>query len=92
VAVARYDGRAGTNEAEIAVTVEDAWQGRGIGKRLTRRLAVRARDRGIESFEAVVQPDNRPALGLLRKLAPDASVRFSHGEYAASMPIPQSRA
>jgi GNAT superfamily N-acetyltransferase len=87
VAVARYDGRAGTNQAEIAVTVEDAWQGRGVGKRLTKRLAMLAVDHGIESFEAVVQPDNRPALGLIRRLSPDASVHFDHGEYAASIPI-----
>ena len=87
VAVARYDGREGTNRAEIAVTVEDAWQHRGVGKRLTKRLALRAAEHGIESFEATVQPDNRPALGLLRKLSPGASVRFDHGEYAASMPI-----
>jgi ribosomal protein S18 acetylase RimI-like enzyme len=87
VAVARYDGRAGTHQAEIAVTVEDAWQGLGVGKQLTRRLAKIAVDHGIESFEAVVQPDNRPALGLLRKLSPDASVHFDHGEYAASMPL-----
>jgi GNAT superfamily N-acetyltransferase len=90
VAVARYDGRAGTSTAEIAVTVEDAWQGQGVGKRLTRRLAVLARDHGIESFDAVVQPDNRPALGLIRRLAPDASVRFASGEYAASMPLVMS--
>ena len=87
VAVARYDGRAGTNRAEIAVTVEDAWQRLGVGGRLTKRLALRAAEQGIESFEAVVQPDNRPALGLLRKLSPDAAVRFDQGEYAASMPL-----
>ena len=87
VAVARYDGRVGRNTAEIAVTVEDAWQGLGVGKRLTMRLAKLAVDHGIESFEAVVQPDNRPALGLIRKLSPDASVRFDQGEYAASIPI-----
>jgi len=87
VAVARYDGRADTNTAEIAVTVEDAWQGQGVGKRLTRRLAVLARDHGIESFDAVVQPDNRPALGLIRRLSPDASVHFASGEYEASIPL-----
>ena len=87
VAVARYDAQAGTHAAEIAVTVEDAWQRQGLGKRLTVRLARRAIDRGIESFEATVQPDNRPALGLLRKLSPNASVRFDRGEYAASMPL-----
>jgi|1186.fasta_scaffold04681_3 GNAT superfamily N-acetyltransferase len=92
VAVARYDGRAGTNTAEIAVTVEDAWQGQGVGKRLTRRLAMLALDHGIESFDAIVQSDNRPALGLIRRLSPEASVRFASGEYAASMPLAAPRA
>ena len=46
IAVARYDGRPGSAEAEIAVTVEDAWQHQGIGRRLARRLAAsRARPR-----------------------------------------------
>jgi ribosomal protein S18 acetylase RimI-like enzyme len=85
VGVARYDARAGGHAAEIAVTVEDAWQHRGLGKRLTKRLAQRAIDHGIESFEATVMPDNRPALGLLRRLSPDASVRFASGSYEASI-------
>jgi ribosomal protein S18 acetylase RimI-like enzyme len=89
VGVARYDTRAGSHAAEIAVTVEDAWQHQGVGKRLTKRLAQRAIDRGIESFEATVMADNRPALGLLRKLSPDATVRFDSGSYAASMPLPR---
>ena len=91
VAVARYDGRADGNTAEIAVTVEDAWQRRGVGRRLTKRLAVRAIGHGIESFEAVMQPDNRAALELMRKLSPDAAVHFDGGEYAASMPLPREK-
>lgn len=89
VAVARYDGSTAGDPAtaEIAVTVEDAWQHQGLGKRLARRLAKRARDHGIEHFVATVQPDNHAALGLLRKLSDDASVRFDHGEYAADVPL-----
>ena len=87
VAVARYDSRPGGSTAEIAVTVEDAWQHRGIGGRLTKRLAGRAADHGIESFVATMLPDNRPALGLLRKLSPDASVHFEGGGYEASIPL-----
>jgi ribosomal protein S18 acetylase RimI-like enzyme len=90
VAVARYDGRPGADSAEVAVTVEDAWQHRGIGRRLTARLARRAVDHGIESFTASVLADNRPALGLLRKLSPDASVHFGGGGYEASMPLPRA--
>ncbi len=87
VAVARYDGRAGSRQAEIAITVEDAWQHRGVGKRLARRLATLATGRGYETFVATVLPDNRAALGLVRKLVPDATVRFAGGEYQADMPL-----
>ena len=87
VAVARYDSGPGAGTAEVAVTVEDAWQHRGIGERLTKRLARRAVDHGIESFTASVLAENRPALGLLRKLSPDAEVHFEGGGYAASMPL-----
>ena len=87
VAVARYDGRSDEHEAEIAVTVEDAWQHRGLGKRLSRRLAVRAVEHGYDSFVATMQGENYAALGLLRKLSHDATVRFEDGGYSASVPL-----
>lgn len=92
IAVARYDARprddrTPSNQAEIAMTVEDSWQGRGLGKRLARRLAVLAAERGYDSFVATVLPDNRAALGLLRKLVPDASVRWAGGDYEADLPL-----
>lgn len=95
VAVARYDAvRTDSGEprreAEIAVTVEDAWQHRGLGKRLAARLAVLAGDRDYERFVATMLPDNRAALGLIRKLSPDATVRWSGAEYEASMPLPHA--
>ncbi len=92
VAVARYDGRVGedrraSNQAEIAMTVEDAWQRRGLGKRLAVRLASLASDRGYDTFVATMLPDNRAALGLVRRLVPDATVRWAGGEYEADMPL-----
>jgi len=92
VAVARYDGRPNdggkpSNQAEIAMTVEDSWQRRGLGKSLARRLAGLATDRGYDTFVATMLPDNRAALGLVRKLVPDATVRWAGGEYEADMPL-----
>ena len=43
----------------------DGWQGRGVGRRLMRRLAERARDEGITRMLAYVGVDNRPVLGWL---------------------------
>jgi GNAT superfamily N-acetyltransferase len=92
VAVARYDGRpddgpGASHQAEIAITVEDAWQHRGLGKRLARRLAELATGRGYDTFVAMMLPDNRAALGLVHKLVPDATIRWAGGEYEASLPL-----
>ncbi len=92
VGVARYDQRADADgpllgDAEIAVTVEDAWQGRGLGCELARRLCALARDRGCDAFWATIVPDNRVALDLMRKLVPNARVTFSGGTYEARLPL-----
>jgi len=70
VGVARYirdadDPRA----AEIAVTIVDDWQGRGLGAELLTRLSDRARSEGICRFTALVAEDNRAMAGLLRKMS-----------------------
>ena len=87
VAIARYDGPRESRRAEIAVTVEDTWQHRGIGKRLTHRLSTLAVARGYDTFVARILPENRAALNLVRKLAPDISVRWNDGEYEALIPL-----
>ena len=54
--------------AEAAVTVVDAWQGRGVGTALLERLAVRAREEGIREFTATLLSDNAAMLTLFRRL------------------------
>jgi GNAT superfamily N-acetyltransferase len=49
--------------AEVAVAVDDEWQGRGIGRRLMRELVDRARAEGVTRLLAYVGADNRPVLG-----------------------------
>lgn len=87
VAVARYDSRCAWREAEIALTVDDAWQRRGVASRLAPRLAELAVERCIDTFTATIAGENRAAIGLVRQLAPRASVRFADGEYAVSIPL-----
>ena len=69
VGIARYvrdadDPRA----AEIAVTIIDDWQGRGLGTELVAQLSERARSEGIRRFTALVAADNPAMAGLLRKV------------------------
>lgn len=87
VGVARYDGRTGEDDAEVAVIVDDAWQGRGLGTRLLHRLARVGARRGLVAFRAVVLGENRRALPFLRRLSPEAEVRFSSGEYQVYAPF-----
>jgi GNAT superfamily N-acetyltransferase len=92
VGVARYDGRPGENDAEVAVIVEDAWQGRGLGTRLLHHLARVGARRGLVGFRAVVLGENRRALPFLRRLSPDADIRFQDGEYQVYAPFRLRRA
>jgi RimJ/RimL family protein N-acetyltransferase len=67
--IARYvrlDERRDT--AEAAVTVVDAWQGRGLGTALLERLAAHAREEGIREFTATLLSDNRAVLAIFRRL------------------------
>ena len=61
--------------AEVAITVVDEWQRRGLGSQLLARLAQRARTEGIERFNAVVAADNVAVLALLRGM--DAHVELT---------------
>jgi len=69
VGVARYVRLPERREtAEAAVTVVDAWQGRGLGTALMQRLAARAREEGIREFTATLLSDNRAMLSVFRRL------------------------
>jgi nucleotide-binding universal stress UspA family protein/RimJ/RimL family protein N-acetyltransferase len=64
--VARYIRSTDDREvAEVAVTVADDWQRRGLGRALLDRLTYRARREGVRRFSALVQSENSASLGLL---------------------------
>jgi RimJ/RimL family protein N-acetyltransferase len=54
--------------AEVAITVADDWQGRGLGSLLGEHLAHAARNRGVRRFTATMASDNTPAHRLMAKL------------------------
>jgi RimJ/RimL family protein N-acetyltransferase len=78
--------------AEIAVTVVDGWQGRGVGVALLERLARRARSAAITRFTAEIQAANPRMTALLARLGP---VEISHPDddptlLTASVALPDS--
>ena len=79
VGVARYVRDASDPQsAEIAVTVVDDWQGRGLATELLAQLSGRARAAGIRRFTALVSADNAAMTALLRRLCADP-VHREHG-------------
>jgi RimJ/RimL family protein N-acetyltransferase len=73
--------------AEIAITIVDAYQGRGIGKALIARLANAAATRGIRTLHAIVLPDNAPIIALLQRFAPWARWRRDGDNLMAVIPL-----
>ena len=76
VGIARYVRDADDPQAaEIAVTIIDDWQGRGLGTELVAQLSDRARSAGIRRFTALVAADNPAMAGLLRAVRADLVCR-----------------
>ena len=75
-----FDGADGRRLAEVAVVVEEDYQGQGMARMILRHLASIARSQGIACFEAEVLPVNKAMLrvfarsGLPMKQAPDGDV------------------
>jgi protein lysine acetyltransferase len=69
IAVARFVRLQDDPEAaDVAFTVADEWQGRGLGAMLGAMLAANARLHGIRRFTATMASDNVPAHRLMAKL------------------------
>jgi RimJ/RimL family protein N-acetyltransferase len=87
VALARYVAlpeRAGS--AEVAITVVDSHQSRGLGSMLFGCLAWQARQGGLDSFVALVSERNRAMRGLLTELGATAH-ELGRGELEFSLPL-----
>lgn len=69
IGIARFvRDRPGSASAEAAMAVTDAWQGRGLGGVLLDRLAARALEVGVTSFNASLLANNRAMLALFGRL------------------------
>ena len=92
VAVARYVRlEPGGPDAEVAITVCDEMQGKGLGSLLARLISDAARERGVKRLTASIASDNRAALKLMthidRRLT-GARVGSTVTEVVAQLPVP----
>jgi RimJ/RimL family protein N-acetyltransferase len=70
--------------AEIAFEVADRYQGHGVATALVRMLLDDARAAGISRIEGLVQPSNRAALGLLRRVLDPVTMQYEDGAVLVS--------
>lgn len=69
-----------SKRAELALLVDDPYQGVGIGRLLLNRLAVQAFRQGLHVLEGHVLYDNQPMLHLLRTSGHPVQVRWDGGD------------
>lgn len=68
IGVARYSPAAGSNTREIAVTVSDEWQHRGLGTTLVRHLIETAKLNGVTHLYSMDLTDNGAMAALAKDL------------------------
>jgi GNAT superfamily N-acetyltransferase len=69
IGFAQY-ARIADDRADAAIVLEDAWQGRGLGRALALQLVSAARAAGIVAFTSEILTENRRTLAFARALAP----------------------
>jgi GNAT superfamily N-acetyltransferase len=88
IGVARYVRDPSRLEAaELAVTVIDDWQARGIGTLLAEVLSARAREEGITTFTALMLAENDEMMDVLSRLGPVRIVDQAAGTVEIEVPI-----
>jgi GNAT superfamily N-acetyltransferase len=75
--------------AEVAVTVVDDCQRRGVGTLLLQVLGARAREEGIATFTAPMLAVNEEMMDLLRQLDPIRIIDRESGTVEVEVPIPE---
>jgi len=89
VGVARYvRNPARPDAAEVAVTVVDDWQGRGLGTLLLEAITMRAREEGVDTFTALMLVDNRQMMDLLQRLGAVRVVDRAAGAVEVEVHLP----
>ena len=78
----------GRGSARFAVLVENAWQRRGVGTALLRRVADLATSHGVSELTGVVRPDDLSVTRLLQRAGLRPSAEIVDGEVRVHAPLP----
>jgi acetyl coenzyme A synthetase (ADP forming)-like protein len=78
--------------AEVALAVDDAFHGQGLGSLLLERLAILAVSHGIRRFWAVTHADNRPMLEVFHRSGFQVQEKLEHGYVHLVFPVTPTEA
>ncbi len=77
----------GTNDAEFALLISDAWQGHGLGTQLLRRQVQIARDEKLERITGTVLSDNHEMQRVARRLGFTLHTQADNHDYDAELKL-----
>ena len=90
VAVGRYYRLPDHHSAEVALAIEDSYQGRGLGTSILEQLAGAARENGIDRFEADVLADNDQMMNVFKNYGFHVTSELQTGVYRVAFPIAET--
>jgi acetyltransferase len=79
--------RGGSNEAELAVLVDDRYQGQGLGTELYRRLIQVARDEKLQRLVSTILAENREMRAICQKLGFQMKADLEDGTVRAELDV-----
>jgi acetyl coenzyme A synthetase (ADP forming)-like protein len=91
IAIGRYYRIPHKPSAEVALVIEDAYQGKGIGTKLMEWLANVARDNGIITFEASVLSENREMMNVFKDYGFHVTSQREEDAYRVTFPIARTK-
>ena len=86
--VCRIMRKPDSTRGELAVVIDDHWQGKGIGKILSQRCISIAKKLGMNSIWGIVSPQNKKFLALAKKLGFTVKIDPGAGAYCIDMNHP----
>jgi acetyl coenzyme A synthetase (ADP forming)-like protein len=90
VAIGRYYRLPDHHSAEVALAIEDRYQGRGLGTSILEQLADVARENGIDRFEADVLAQNEQMMNVFKDYGFHVTSELQTGVYRVTFPIAET--
>jgi len=87
IGVGRMNRIPGTDEADVAILVADAYQNRGLGAELLRRVIHVAKQEGVQAVSADMMPDNISMRAICKHLGFEVEMQDSFSALHARLEI-----